>query len=151
VLVAALVGVVAFVLGRTSEPEATAATTGLSASAEALAPTVVSAEPPVVATAEPLPTENVPPLPLPPPAMASTPTLDTAFHRPPPLEEPPPRGPLYVLATSSNPADWQRARDVLEPKVFGQQSATKDEIRMLRMVCKTQHDYACIEAIGRLK
>ncbi len=46
------------------------------------------------------------------------------------------------LALSSSPADVQRARDLLEPRVFGAK-ASPDEVRLLEAICKQQHDVQC--------
>jgi ABC transport system ATP-binding/permease protein len=51
---------------------------------------------------------------------------------------------LTDLATSANPADWQRARNILEPKVFGRRGSA-DEVRLLKAICKNQHDQQCVQ------
>ena len=66
----------------------------------------------------------------------------------PPAPRPPPRtapqSSISDLASSSNPADWQRARDMLEPKVFSHRGSTSD-IRTLKAICKQQHDQQCVD------
>jgi pSer/pThr/pTyr-binding forkhead associated (FHA) protein len=56
---------------------------------------------------------------------------------------------LTDLVSSSNPADWQKARDILDPKVFSRH-ASGDEIRMLKSICKAQHDQQCVSELQRL-
>jgi pSer/pThr/pTyr-binding forkhead associated (FHA) protein len=48
------------------------------------------------------------------------------------------------LALSSNSQDVQRARDMLEPRVFGHR-ASSDEVRLLKSICKNQHDSLCVQ------
>jgi hypothetical protein len=43
---------------------------------------------------------------------------------------------------SSSASDVQRARDLLEPRVFGAK-ASADEARLLEAICKQQHDSQC--------
>jgi pSer/pThr/pTyr-binding forkhead associated (FHA) protein len=70
----------------------------------------------------------------------------------PPIEPPPPRPPatpspsLVELVTSSNPADVQKAREILEQRVFGHRGSPSD-VRMLKAICKQQHDQQCIDAL----
>jgi hypothetical protein len=47
-----------------------------------------------------------------------------------------------TLALSSNAADVQKARDLLEPRVFGAK-ASPEEARLLEAICKQQHDVQC--------
>jgi ABC transport system ATP-binding/permease protein len=47
-----------------------------------------------------------------------------------------------TLALSSSASDVQRARDLLEPRVFGAK-ASADEARLLEAICKQQHDIQC--------
>jgi hypothetical protein len=47
-----------------------------------------------------------------------------------------------TLALSSNASDVQRARDLLEPRVFGGR-ASPDEVRLLEAICKQQRDPQC--------
>jgi serine/threonine protein kinase len=64
---------------------------------------------------------------------------------PPPVAPPPPPPPprsASDLAHSSTSADWQKAKDMLEPKVIGG-SATVDELRLLLEVCKNMKDRQC--------
>jgi len=44
------------------------------------------------------------------------------------------------------PSSIAAARAILEPKVFGNH-ATAEEIRMLKAICKSQHDETCIKAL----
>jgi len=63
---------------------------------------------------------------------------------PPPPPPRPPAGPSLVdLATSSDPAQVAKARDILEGKVFAHRGTTQ-EIKMLKAICKDQHDQACV-------
>jgi hypothetical protein len=48
--------------------------------------------------------------------------------------------------TSSNPADVQKAREILEQRVFGHRGSPSD-VRMLKAICKQQHDQQCIDAL----
>jgi len=64
---------------------------------------------------------------------------------------PPPQATLMDLASSPNPADWQKARDILDPKVFGRRGATPDEMRMLKAICKAQHDQQCVSELAHLQ
>jgi ABC transport system ATP-binding/permease protein len=84
--------------------------------------TQVSAADPTV----PLP-PNPTPRPVPrPPQSAST--FDTASN----------------LIKSGNPDDVNRARSLLEPRVFSHR-ASSDEVRLLHSICKTQHDTLCVQ------
>jgi pSer/pThr/pTyr-binding forkhead associated (FHA) protein len=47
-----------------------------------------------------------------------------------------------TLALSSSASDVQRARELLEPRVFGAK-ASPDEVRLLEAICKQQHDIQC--------
>jgi pSer/pThr/pTyr-binding forkhead associated (FHA) protein len=64
---------------------------------------------------------------------------------------PPPQATLMDLASSPNPADWQKARDILDPKVFGRRGATPDDMRMLKAICKAQHDQQCVSELAHLQ
>jgi len=55
-----------------------------------------------------------------------------------------------TLALSSNPSDVQRARELLEPRVFGRKGSG-DEIRLLKSICKTQHDMACVQQCAQVE
>jgi len=94
------------------------------------------------------------------PTSPHSPTVPTPSPRPPtpsvpevtprPAPRPPSSGPsLEALATSPNPADWQKARDALEPKVFGNRGSA-DDIRLLRAICKNQHDSNCVTELRNL-
>jgi pSer/pThr/pTyr-binding forkhead associated (FHA) protein len=48
------------------------------------------------------------------------------------------------LMIQGSPADVAAARSILEPKVFSNR-ATSEEIRMMKAICKQQHDEVCIE------
>lgn len=50
-----------------------------------------------------------------------------------------------VLAASKNPADWQKARNILEPRVFAGH-ASPQEVRLLEAICAHQGDRTCAEA-----
>jgi pSer/pThr/pTyr-binding forkhead associated (FHA) protein len=82
---------------------------------------------------------------------------DTSAVTPPPPPTPrPPRvsatqASLTELATSSNPADWQKARDILDPKVFGKRGATADDVRLLKAICKAQHDQQCVSELKNMQ
>jgi hypothetical protein len=52
------------------------------------------------------------------------------------------------LATSGNPADVQRARDILEPKVFSGRG-TESDVMLLRAVCEQQSDRTCLDACNK--
>lgn len=49
-----------------------------------------------------------------------------------------------TLALSSSASDVQRARELLEPRVFGAK-ASPDEVRLLEAICKQQHDTPCVK------
>jgi hypothetical protein len=105
--------------------------------------TAVAAAPQAVRTAEPaVPT-----------AAPVRPTPQAAPEAPAPRPAPRPAPAslsLSDLATSSNPADWQKARDQLEPKVFGKRGATADDVRMLKAICKAQHDQTCLTELSHM-
>ncbi len=63
----------------------------------------------------------------------------------PPAPAVPPQRSLDDLANSVTSADWQKARNVLEPKVVTG-TATQDEIKLLEVICKNQKDRACLKA-----
>ena len=50
-----------------------------------------------------------------------------------------------ALAASKNPADWQTARNILEPRVFAGH-ASPQEVRLLEAICAHQGDRTCVEA-----
>jgi pSer/pThr/pTyr-binding forkhead associated (FHA) protein len=67
-----------------------------------------------------------------------------------PVQRLPPSASLFEternLALSSNPDDLQRARAMLEPRVFGHKgTASADEVRLLKSICKNQHDTVCVQ------
>jgi pSer/pThr/pTyr-binding forkhead associated (FHA) protein len=65
---------------------------------------------------------------------------------PHPTRQPaPPRIPISTLMLSDNPNDWQKARDTLEPRVFGGHGSYED-VRDLKAICKRQSDRTCVEA-----
>jgi pSer/pThr/pTyr-binding forkhead associated (FHA) protein len=64
---------------------------------------------------------------------------------------PPPQMSLTDLATSPNPGDWQKARDILDPKVFGRRGATPEDMRLLKAICKNQHDQQCVTELAHLQ
>ena len=45
--------------------------------------------------------------------------------------------------------DWQKARDILDPKVFGRRG-TPDDVRKLKSLCKQQADKQCLKALQEL-
>ena len=51
---------------------------------------------------------------------------------------------VHQLLLQDTPSSIAAARAVLEPKVFGNR-ATAEEIRMLKTICKQQHDEICVE------
>lgn len=56
-----------------------------------------------------------------------------------------------VFAEATNLAingDAAGARALLEPRVFGGGTPTRDEVMMLRGICKSQHDATCVAAIS---
>jgi pSer/pThr/pTyr-binding forkhead associated (FHA) protein len=55
-----------------------------------------------------------------------------------------------TLALSSNPSDVQRARELLEPRVFGAK-ASADEVRLLESICRQQHDAPCARRCRQLE
>jgi hypothetical protein len=61
---------------------------------------------------------------------------------------PPPPKPagtdVHQLLLQDTPSSIAAARSILEPKVFGNR-ATAEEIRMLKTICKSQHDEVCVE------
>jgi hypothetical protein len=59
-----------------------------------------------------------------------------------PSQRPPSFEVERTLALSSSPADVQRARELLEPRVLGSK-ASQEEVRLLEAVCKQQHDVLC--------
>ena len=95
------------------------------------APTAIASVPPRPGTTRPTPpiTTPDPTVPLP---TRPTPKAGGSFD----LER--------TLAISNNPADVQRARDMLEPRVFGHK-ASPEEVRLLKAVCKSQRDTLCVQ------
>ncbi len=51
---------------------------------------------------------------------------------------------VHQLLLQDTPSSIAAARAALEPKVFGNR-ATAEEIRMLKTICKQQHDEICVE------
>ncbi len=51
---------------------------------------------------------------------------------------------VHQLLLQDTPSSIAAARAILEPKVFGNR-ATAEEIRMLKTICKSQHDEICVE------
>ena len=62
---------------------------------------------------------------------------------------PPPHQSAFELAKSDNPEDWQKARNILEPRVYGGK-ANVDEIRLLKALCKKQGDRTCVETCNSM-
>jgi pSer/pThr/pTyr-binding forkhead associated (FHA) protein len=91
------------------------------------------------------------------PGVAPT-IVQTAPAPPPPRTAPPPGPPQppvprppatpkqnpFDLALSENPADKQKARDMLETKVYNKHGS-QAEIRLLLSLCREQGDKTCIE------
>jgi ABC transport system ATP-binding/permease protein len=64
-----------------------------------------------------------------------------------PTPPPPPKSggtDVHQLLLQDTPSSIAAARSILEPKVFGNR-ATAEEIRMLKTICKSQHDEICVE------
>ncbi len=55
-----------------------------------------------------------------------------------------------ALVQSGNPADADKARAILEPRVFNKK-ATPDEVRLLKSICKNEHDTACVQACSSIE
>jgi hypothetical protein len=88
------------------------------------------------------PQHTAPDTPQPPPPVHNTP--------PGPKPVPPPsQQSAFVLALSPNPADVQKARDMLEPKVFGGRGSPA-EVKLLKAICKQQGDRTCVDACNNL-
>ena len=83
------------------------------------------------------PTRNPTPAPIPDNPTPSTPR--------PPSNSPA----LMDLYLSNNPADQQKAREILEPIVFGHRG-TAQQVKMLRELCRNQHDNQCKQALDGL-
>jgi hypothetical protein len=81
-----------------------------------------------------------------PPDAPQTAAPTTAPPRPPPAA----KQTAFDLAKSDNPADWQKARDMLEPRVFAKRG-TADEVRLLKALCKRQSDRTCTETLKNLE
>jgi hypothetical protein len=86
-------------------------------------------------------TVNVAPAAPPPPAAPSTPPKTS----PPGAQNLP-----FVLVTSDDPADWQKAREILEPTVYAEHG-TLAEVRLLRALCIAQGDYTCADVCRALE
>jgi hypothetical protein len=56
---------------------------------------------------------------------------------------------LASLMRSKNPGDYQKVRDMLEPKIYGGR-ATPDDVRMMTTVCKAEKDTACLKMLKTL-
>ena len=56
----------------------------------------------------------------------------------------------FELATSDDPADWQRAREILESKVYNHHGSPV-EIRLLKAICKKQGDMTCVDVCKTLE
>ena len=86
------------------------------------------------------PVHPVPPpdtMPTPPP-----PTRPTRAVAPPTVD-------VHELVGSANPSDWDKARGILELKVFGKHPSAED-VRLLKSVCKQQHDTTCLQSLPQL-
>jgi hypothetical protein len=62
----------------------------------------------------------------------------------PPAPRPAAGTDVHQLLLQDTPSSIAAARSILEPKVFGNR-ATAEEIRMLKTICKSQHDEICVE------
>jgi len=88
---------------------------------------------------------------------STTPTMHTVSTTPsdPPTRvirsAPPPAQSVDELASSPNPSDWQKARDILDPKVFGRRGATAQDMRLLKAICKNQHDQQCVSELAHMQ
>jgi len=56
---------------------------------------------------------------------------------------------LASLMRSKKPDDYQKVRDMLEPKIYGGR-ATPDDVRMMTIVCKAEKDTACLKMLKTL-
>jgi ABC transport system ATP-binding/permease protein len=103
----------------------------------------------VVATITPAPP---PPTPAPPPPRPPPPPAPLPAPRPPVASTARPGSweQISNLGASDNPADWQKAREMLEPRVFSRKGS-KDDIRMLKALCKRQGDTSCVETCKGLE
>jgi hypothetical protein len=54
------------------------------------------------------------------------------------------------LALSGNPSDWQRAREILEPRVFGRRASVSEKL-LLKAICKRQGDLTCVDVCKQLE
>jgi pSer/pThr/pTyr-binding forkhead associated (FHA) protein len=89
---------------------------------------------------------------LPTPSTRSASVTPRSTPEPRPIRSaPPPQASLTDLATSPNPSDWQKARDILDPKVFGRRGATPEDMRLLKAICKNQHDQQCVTELAHLQ
>ena len=94
-----------------------------------------------------------PPLPLPPPPPPPRPPPGPATQPPPPRPPPPaptPKVSAFDLGASENPNDWQKAREMLEPKVYAKHGSAA-EIRLLKALCKKQGDMTCVDVCKGLE
>jgi pSer/pThr/pTyr-binding forkhead associated (FHA) protein len=95
-----------------------------------------------IASTRPGPNRTTPPIP---------PVEPQVVTPPPPRPTAKPTFELErTLALSNNPSDVQKARDMLEPRVFGHK-ASSDEVRLLKSICKNQHDNACVNGISNIE
>jgi hypothetical protein len=56
---------------------------------------------------------------------------------------------LASLMRSKKPEDYQKVRDLLEPKIYGGR-ATPDDVRMMTTVCKAAKDMTCLKMLKTL-
>jgi hypothetical protein len=91
------------------------------------------------------------------PGVAIHPTPNVA--PPPPVEPPPPPPPPHVTApkqsiadlmADGSPAALDKARKMLEGKVFGNKGS-QAEVRQLLAICKQQHDSECVSTCRSLQ
>jgi len=109
------------------------------------------ADPPPASKQQPCPVPPpLPPPPDPPPlyvrAVAGPPAVAPQGREPPPA---PPGSTVEDLVGSANPGDWDKARAILEPRVFGKHP-NREDVKMLKALCKEQHDATCLQSLPPL-
>jgi hypothetical protein len=56
---------------------------------------------------------------------------------------------LLEKSKSKNPTDWSQVRAAIEPKIFSGK-ASRDDVAMLRTVCKAEKDTTCLQQLDHL-
>jgi pSer/pThr/pTyr-binding forkhead associated (FHA) protein len=84
-----------------------------------------------------------------PPVSSPDPTVPLPPSPPPrPVQRAPQSASAFDTASnlikSGNPDDVNRARGLLEPRVFSHRGSG-EEVRLLKSICKTQHDTLCVQ------